>query len=73
MAIKVDRKGIIHYYAQCENDHCQFDSSMGETIKGQTKYFMPEDVRRAVRMHVEKTGHQVIIESGSATLYTKDI
>jgi hypothetical protein len=62
MSIKIDRVGIIHYHARC--DECDFDAAI-QTEETPTR----ADVRRSVMKHVRKTAHTVVIESGSATRY----
>lgn len=62
MKIKVESPITPHYYAQCHN--CSFDAGIN-TKDTPTM----QDVRNAVRKHVRKTGHTVVIEKGVSTTY----
>ena len=63
MRIVVSKYGVIHYYATCTQ--CDFTSAF------QTKECPARaDVLRAVRSHIKRTGHEVIVESGSHTRYS---
>lgn len=61
--ITIRRFGIIHYHAGC--NECGFTAGM-QTKETPTT----ADVRREVRKHVLKTGHEVWVESGSQIIYT---
>jgi len=62
MSVRVHRHGITHYLSHCHE--CDFQ------VDGITEYERAE-ARNEVRRHVQKTGHQVTIEAGSSTTYTK--
>ena len=62
MKIKAHRYGVIHYVAQC--DTCGWnDAGITEAER--------ESVRYRTRKHVEETGHEVNVESGSSTTYKR--
>lgn len=58
--MKSERYGIIHAYAQCTN--CEWDAAID--IKSNSRM---GKLRQQIRRHVEKTGHTVILETGSST------
>jgi len=62
MKIVVTRFGIVHYNAIC--NECDFSAAI-QTSECKTT----ADVLRAVRRHVRKIGHEVIVESGQHTRY----
>jgi hypothetical protein len=64
MAVIVERYGIVHYHAVCSD--CGFSAGI-QTPEHKTR----ADVLRAVRSHVNRTGHAVVIESGSHTRYSR--
>ena len=61
--IKVERFGIIHFYAQCDN--CDWD----DAING-NKANRNQVVRNKIYSHVRKTGHKVTLETGNSTYYS---
>ena len=62
MSVKVTRSGITHCLSFCDSCDFQVDFDGND---------MPEDVRRKVRAHVQKTGHRVVIETGKSTAYER--
>lgn len=63
--VKVEKTGLIHAYAQC--NECSWDDtiSIGELNRMQK-------LRNRIYAHVKKTGHKVILETGNSTNYYHD-
>lgn len=63
MPVVADRSGIVHVIAYC--DACMWDDAWGDGNRTQGA------IRASARRHVESTGHNVTVETGSSTTYRK--
>lgn len=64
MPVKVDRAGVIHLVAFC--NICNWDDAWGDGNRTQGA------IRAAAKRHVDSTGHDVTVETGSSTTYRKE-
>lgn len=62
--VKVEKFGFVHYHAECRQ--CDFNASI---LTEETR--TQKEVVRAVRKHVIQTGHDVSIEGGFSTKYSR--
>ncbi len=62
-AVKVNH-GITHRVAICQSHDCDWEDAYGGA-KGRSI----EAISRAAKRHSEKTGHSVVVESGSSYQY----